>query len=167
MTHSKMGDAILYQKEHGGTFKTADSTEYNSNPMNKTSLFNPAPHNEHAFELDCDILSDESIATIAKFIADRTEFGIVQGISKDGCRRTGCRLADALEEYAVWEAPFNVLIVDDVLVDGTAMIKAREEQPPEVHPSDVVGWVIFAMTEPPAWVQTVFKLDSNCKETTR
>ena len=88
--------------------------------MTKETLFKSIEFVAHAgdildFKIECDALSDESIATIAKYIASRTSFGMVEGISKNGCRRTGCRLADALEPYAKPDAPFNILIVDCVL----------------------------------------------------
>lgn len=105
------------------------------------------------FKIDCDALSSEDIECIARIIASKTSFGIVEGIP-DG----GCRLAAELEPYVYPDAPFNILIVDDVLTTGASMEQRKAMMPPQVHPDDVIGWVIFARTEPPKWVNAVFKL---------
>jgi orotate phosphoribosyltransferase len=103
------------------------------------------------YKIDCDALTDEDIGCLAFIIASETSFGIVEGIPKGGCR-----LAAALEPYAKPDAPFNILIVDDVLTTGASMEAVKAAQPPEVHPDDVIGWVIFARAEPPPWVNAVF-----------
>lgn len=104
------------------------------------------------FKINCDVLSNEDIKCIAWIIASKTSFGMVEGIP-DG----GCRLAAELEQYAAPDAPFNILIVDDVLT-GESMELQKAKMPPQVHPDDVVGWVIFARTKPPDWVNAVFRL---------
>ena len=131
--------------------------------MTKETLFKSIEFVAHAgdildFKIECDALSDESIATIAKYIASRTSFGMVEGISKNGCRRTGCRLADALEPYAKPDAPFNILIVDCVLTTGNSMEQAKATYLPEVHEADILGWAIFARTEPATWINAVFRM---------
>ena len=120
------------------------------------SLFECGEFRSHSgvmlpYKIDCDALSDEDIECVAKIISSKIEFGVVQCIPKGGCR-----IAMALEKYAVWEAPFNILIVDDVLTTGASMKKAKAEQPPQVHPNDVIGYVIFARGTLPSWVNAVF-----------
>lgn len=105
------------------------------------------------FKIECDSLTDEDIECIAEHIASKTSFGVVQGIP-----RGGDRLAAALEKYAVWEAPFQVLIVDDVLTSGMSMEAAKRRMPTQVHEDDVIGWCIFARSEPPSWVHSMFRL---------
>lgn len=105
------------------------------------------------FKIDCNALTDEGIKCIAKIIAAQTSFGIVEGIPNGGNR-----LAHALKPYASPDAPFNILIVDDVLTTGKSMEKQKSKMPPQVHPDDVTGWVIFAITKPPDWVNAVFRL---------
>ena len=105
------------------------------------------------FKIECDALTDDDIECVAEYIASKVDFGVVEGIP-----RGGIRLADALEKYAVWESPFNILIVDDVLTTGTSVERAKADQPPQVHPDDVIGFVIFARTKPPDWVHAMFVL---------
>ena len=104
------------------------------------------------FKINCDSLTNDDIGCIAEYIATKCEFGVVFGII-----RGGIRLAEALEPYAVQEAPFNVLVVDDVLTTGQSMEQNKANLPPQVHRNDVIGWVIFARTEPLEWINYVFK----------
>ena len=107
------------------------------------------------YKINCDALSDDDIECIAEYIAGKIKygFGIVQGVPTGGDR-----LAEALEEYAVWEAPFQILIVDDVLTTGMSMEERKAGQPPQVHELDVVGWVIFARGKLPSWCHAVFRM---------
>lgn len=105
------------------------------------------------FKIDCDALSDEDIACIARIIASKTEFGIVLGVP-----RGGDRLANALATHAAPEAPCNTLIVDDVLTTGASMEAAKKRLSERTFEKDIIGWVIFARTKPPNWVNAVFKL---------
>lgn len=117
------------------------------------------------FKIECDALTDEDIECVAEYILSKTDFRfIVQGVP-----RGGNRLAEALEKCAglddcpIPEAPFNMMIVDDVLTTGMSMEKAKAEQPAQVHPDDVVGWVIFARSKTPDWVNAVFSLHPDRK----
>ena len=122
----------------------------------KDALIKPGKFVSHSgiqlsYKIECDALTDADIECIASIIADKTDFGIVEGIPTGGCR-----LADALEQYAVFEAPFNTLIVDDVFTTGVSMEAAKTAQPPQVPPDDVVGWVIFARSILPDWINAIF-----------
>ena len=122
----------------------------------KDGSFTSHSGEELPFKIECDALTDEDIWCIAKHIASKTSFGLVHGIP-----RGGCRLQEALEPYACFEAPFNILIVDDVLTTGESMEEAKAAYPPQVHPNDLVGWVIFARSKPPDWVHTVFMMEDD------
>ncbi len=104
------------------------------------------------FKINCDSLTNDDIDCIAKYIASKCDFGVALGIV-----RGGIRLAENLEPYAVQDAPFNVLIVDDVLTTGQSMEQFRAKLPPQIHWDYVIGWVIFARTEPPKWINYMFK----------
>jgi hypothetical protein len=102
----------------------------------------------------CNSMSDDTIEAIAGHIASKTDFGIVENVSNNAWR-----LAEALGEYAEFEAPFQILLIDDVLITSEAMEAAKAAQPVQVHRSDVVGWTIFATPDLPPWCNTVFMLD--------
>ena len=127
----------------------------------KQKLFEKVIFTSHSgkkllFKIDCDALTNEDIECIAEFIASKTEFGVVDGIP-----RGGIRLANALEKYAVIDAPFNYLIVDDVFTTGTSMEAHKAKLSPLINPNDVVGWVIFARGKLPLWINAMFQLYSD------
>lgn len=108
------------------------------------------------WKIECDSLTDGDIECIAEYIASKIDFRfMVQGIP-----RGGCRLAAALEKYADAQAPFSVLIVDDVCTSGASLEKAKAAQPVQVHPSDVVGWCIFARDKLPDWCHAMFRMEN-------
>ena len=104
------------------------------------------------FKIDCDYLNNDDIDCIARYIASKRTFGMVIGIPSGGDR-----LADALEQYVKHDAPFNVLIVDDVLTTGASMEYEKASMLEHVHQDDIIGWVIFARTEPEPWINYMFK----------
>lgn len=112
-------------------------------------------HCDSTIVIDCDELKDDDIGCIAFIIATQTSFGIVQAVSE-----RSQRLANALEKYVEPDAPFNILLVDYIYTSYIPMEKAKAEQPPQVHPDDVVGWTIFARGELPEWVHAVFRMDA-------
>lgn len=121
------------------------------------TLFDSGKFKSHSgktlpFKIDCDYLNNEDIECIAEYIASKCSFGMVFGIPSGGDR-----LTEALEQYIEPDAPFNVLIVDDVLTIGHSMEYEKASMPPQVHPNDIIGWVIFARTEPPKWINAVFR----------
>lgn len=101
----------------------------------------------------CESMSDDTIEAIAKHIASKTDFGIVENVSNNVWR-----LVEALGEYSVFEAPFQILLIDAVLITPESMEAAKAAQPVQVHPDDVVGWTIFATPALPTWCSTVFML---------
>jgi hypothetical protein len=94
-----------------------------------------------------------TIEAVARHIASKTDFGIVENVSNNAWR-----LAEAVGEYSCCEAPFQILLIDDVLITSEVMEAAKAAQPVQVHPSDVVGYVIFATHELPTWCNTMFAL---------
>ena len=104
----------------------------------------------------CESMADDIIEAIARHIASKTDVGVVEAISDNGQR-----LADALEKYTWWKAPFQILLVDDVLITPESMEAAKATQPVQVHKDDIVGYVIFARGELPDWCNAVFHLSES------
>lgn len=127
------------------------------------TLFSSGKFESHSgielpFKIDCDYLNNEDIGCIAKYIASKCSFGMVFGIPSGGDR-----LTEALEQYVEPDAPFNVLIVDDVLTTGSSMEYEKASMPTQVHQDDIIGWVIFARIEPPKWINYMFKTQEDIK----
>ena len=109
---------------------------------------------ELPFKIDCDALTDKDIDAVASYIASRMDCRfMVQDIAQGGCR-----LAAALEKYERCDAPFVILLVDEVLLTPSSMDAAKDAQPPQVHKDDIIGWVIFARCELPSWIHAMFVL---------
>jgi len=101
------------------------------------------------FKIECEALTDEDWETLAMIVHDRyPRFGYVRGVA-----RGGLKLADALEKYKD-PAQSLMLLVDDVLTTGASITALRDA----VDYPHVVGVVIFARSEPPGWVQSVFTM---------
>lgn len=106
------------------------------------------------FKIDCDALSDEDIATIARMLVDRLPpFGEVEGVP-----RGGLRLANELEKYALpgverkgWYGAKALLIVDDVFTTGMSMEEHRGWRL-------AMGAVIFAREDTPEWITPLFRM---------
>ena len=98
------------------------------------------------WKIDCDALTDDDLATLAKLAAVRITktFGKIIGIPSGGLR-----FAHALTPY-ITSGSAITLIVDDVLTTGESMRAVRNKNP------DSWGLVIFARQEPPSWINALF-----------
>jgi orotate phosphoribosyltransferase len=116
------------------------------------SLFNSGDFILHSgkssnFLIDCDSLTDEDLAALAKVKSqEMVPFSRVIGIANGGTR-----FAMALMPYAV-DKKAPTLIVDDVLTTGTSM----EEMKNKIG-GDTIGLVIFARTKPNWWIRSIFE----------
>lgn len=113
-----------------------------------------------AFKIDCDALTDEDLACLAKQAAEayqyegsRISFHTVAGVPTGGLR-----FAAALEPYCLPPGKHvkYTLVVDDVYTTGTSInefIKTREDM-------YIRGLVIFARGKHklPDWIQPIFQL---------
>lgn len=100
------------------------------------------------FKIDCDALADDDIETIALLLAHRLPFfSAVEGVP-----RGGLRLAAAMKKFTV-EDGYHTLIVDDVFTTGGSIERQR------AHRVGVIGAVIFARGETPAWITPLFRLE--------
>lgn len=103
------------------------------------------------FKIDCDSLTDADLVALATEIYVRTRtFSRVFGVP-----RGGFRLAEALRRYQVPEDP-HVLVVDDVLTTGRSITTERERRAREFPDCTVMGAVLFARGDWPAWAMPLF-----------
>ena len=121
--------------------------------MTRPDLFVDGEFTSHSglrlpFKIDCDVLTDGDIDTLASAISRRlVRFSAVYGIP-----RGGVRLADALARLGGTGSQLDpLLIVDDVLTTGASMREARDRFGP-----NTIGIVIFARGPCPDWVVPIF-----------
>lgn len=116
------------------------------------SLFQSGYYKLHSglfsnFKIDADFLTDEDINTIALLLVQRLPvFGFVEGVPKGGLR-----LAAAMKKYVDRRSAVE-LIVDDVFTTGGSMEDQRNFR------YGVIGAVIFARSDTPAWITPLFRM---------
>lgn len=110
------------------------------------------------FKIECDELSDGSIAALAAQIVKRLTFAFG---SVEGVPRGGLRLAQELRKFVDPESQIH-LICDDVLTTGGSMERAKDRWLTEDQrrsPELVFGIVIFARTLIyPKWIKPLFQM---------
>ena len=82
-----------------------------------------------------------------------TPFREVVGIPKGGVK-----LAALLNAYATGNEKDPICIVDDVLTTGSSMEYFLEQYQRNRRPLTAIGWVVFARTQTPDWVQALFQM---------
>lgn len=118
------------------------------------SLFNFGQFTLHSggttdFKIDCNFLTDEDIAALARLIAKNVWFEEVVGVPTGGLR-----LAAALQPY---RRPLGaMLIVDDVLTTGASMETMRAQLLNDDSDMPIIGQVIWARGPLPKWVGALF-----------
>lgn len=125
--------------------------------MNLFQLGNFTLHSgeQSSWKVECDALTEADLETLARLIAEKVgPFYRVVGVPSGGSR-----LARALMPYVSKRTPgggtpMPALLVDDVLTTGASMEQMRRD----FEPIPVVGVVLFARREPPAWVRAVWRL---------
>lgn len=128
--------------------------------MKRKTLFRWGEFTSHSgvklpFKIDCDVLSDADIIGIANYIRSKARWTVTYSISSGGDR-----LAEELLKRESLSR--KVIIVDDVLTTGASMEKQKAQLLKEPHngikEKDVIGWVIFARSKPPNWINAVFTM---------
>ena len=100
------------------------------------------------WKIDCDALSSEDWATLAKMVYENVDrFRRVVGVPQGGLK-----LAIALKPYCFPNPEYPTLIVDDVLTTGDSMTKMKK-----TISGKVIGAVIFARGRCPDWVVALFQ----------
>lgn len=137
-------DYLRWACQRCGYVWLSEAADY-EDPANDISLFNIgeftlASGAKTNFKIDCDALSDKSIAALAKRFSEiLPTFGSVEGVPTGGLR-----LAEAMKRF-VFEGATLPLIVDDVLTTGGSMEKLRAGR-------DAIGAVIFSRGTVPTWI---------------
>lgn len=109
------------------------------------------------FEINCDALTHEDILCIANVIAAKTTFKAVYSVPTGGNR-----LGVALQQFRDGDGADRILIVDDVLTTGKSIesekrrVTERLERMGVEFTGEIVGWVIFARTQPADWINAIF-----------
>jgi len=122
----------------------------------KKSLFEKKEFIMHSgeksdFKIECDMLTNGDIQTLAYLISKKFKFNGVYGVP-----RGGIRLAEALKRY-VDKRALDFLIVDDVLTTGNSMIEAAKKFKDR---RSLVGVVIFSRSKYtiPRWIHPIFNM---------
>lgn len=106
------------------------------------------------FKFECDNFTDGEIEGFAFLIRQMRWFSEVQGIPTGGIR-----LAQALEPFVERYYRKHLLIVDDVLTQGTSMECARVDAIRQGWCiKDISGAVMIARGQCPSWIAPILQL---------
>ena len=106
-----------------------------------------------SWKIECDALQDAEWFTISKMIMEisppfRKAVGIPRG---------GVKLGNLLNAHGTGKKEDPICIVDDVLTTGESMIEFKRIKQWR-EPKKYIGWVVFARTPPPDWVNVLFQM---------
>ena len=130
----------------------------NENVGRHTHLFHSGDFKSHSglnlsWKIECDALQDAEWFTISKMIMEisppfRKAVGIPRG---------GVKLGNLLDAHGTGKKEDPICIVDDVLTTGESMIEFKRIKQWR-EPKKYIGWVVFARTPPPDWVNVLFQM---------
>ena len=136
--------------------KAIQSQECNELKNKMSNLFKTESFVSHAglnlnWKIECDALSDPEWFTISQMIMEvsqpfREAIGIPRG---------GVKLGNLLNQHGTKKEEDPICIIDDVLTTGGSMIEYAET---EFKNENVIGWVVFARTQLPQWVDALFRM---------
>ena len=130
----------------------------NENVGRHTHLFQTSDFKSHSgidlsWKIECDALQDGEWFTISKMIIELSPpFNKAVGIP-----RGGVKLGDLLNTHGTGKRTDPICIVDDVLTTGGSMEEFKRTRQWR-DPSKYIGWVVFARTAPPDWVNVLFQM---------
>ena len=106
-----------------------------------------------SWKIECDALQDGEWFTLSKMIME-----ISPPFSKAvGIPRGGVKLGDLLNVHGTGKRTDPICIVDDVITTGESMNDFRRTKHWR-EPTEYIGWVVFARTTPPDWVNVLFQM---------
>ena len=110
------------------------------------------------WKIEMDALSHKEWECIAKMIMELSPpFKEAVGIP-----RGGNILGKLLNQHGTGKREHPICIVDDVLPTGGSMIEFKRKRAWR-NPTEYIGWVVFARTEPPDWVSALFQMPLTTK----
>ena len=74
-----------------------------------------------------------------------------------GIPRGGMKLGNLLNAHGTGKRKDPICIVDDVLNNGLSMNEFKRKRKFR-NPTEYMGWVVFARTPPPDWVNVLFQM---------
>ena len=105
------------------------------------------------WKIEMDALSHKEWECIAKMIMELSPpFKEAVGIP-----RGGNILGKLLNQHGTGKREDPICIVDDVLTTGGSMNEFKRKRAWR-NPTEYIGWVVFARTEPPDWVSALFQM---------
>lgn len=107
------------------------------------------------WKIECDSLTEEDWATLAKIVASTIKFRRAIGVPSVN----GEKFAEQLN---ILSNPYSstILLVDDVLTTGKSLEELWDEQLDEGSSPDFIkGAVVFARGECPGWITPIFQLN--------
>ncbi len=106
-----------------------------------------------SWKIECDALQDGEWFTLSKMIMELSPpFSKAVGIP-----RGGVKLGDLLNIHGTGKRTDPICIVDDVITTGESMNDFRRTKHWR-EPTEYIGWVVFARTTPPDWVNVLFQM---------
>ena len=106
-----------------------------------------------SWKIECDALQDGEWFTLSKMIMELSPpFSKAVGIP-----RGGVKLGDLLNIHGTGKRTDPICIVDDVITTGESMNDFRRTKHWR-EPTEYIGWVVFAGTTPPDWVNVLFQM---------
>ena len=106
-----------------------------------------------SWKIECDALQDGEWFTLSKMIME-----ISPPFSKAvGIPRGGVKLGDLLNIHGTGKRTDPICIVDDVITTGESMNDFKRTKHWR-EPTEYIGWVVFARTIPPDWVNVLFQM---------
>ena len=106
-----------------------------------------------SWKIECDALQDGEWFTLSKMIMELSPpFSKAVGIP-----RGGVKLGDLLNIHGTGKRTDPICIVYDVITTGESMNDFKRTKHWR-EPTEYIGWVVFARTTPPDWVNVLFQM---------
>ena len=121
-------------------------------------LFQKVNFKSHAgldltWKIEMDALSRDEWECIAEMIIELS----VPFREAVGIPRGGTILGTLLNQHGTGKREHPICIVDDVLTTGGSMNEFKRKRQWR-NPTKYIGWVVFARSRPPDWVNVLFQM---------